>query len=133
MLRYLLVILVVAVPNAHAATTLDRLEASVNSSLILTSDVSKFRETLPLRAQLDPLFGGTPIAAQGPKVPKGHAVEFLIAGATAVQIGTASFYDPLATVKAVEGLSAYCQSHAVEHVRDLVGTVRLGEPHPRGH
>jgi dihydroorotate dehydrogenase (NAD+) catalytic subunit len=74
-----------------------------------------------------------PIVGIGGIATAEDAVEFLLAGATAVQIGTASFYDPLATVKAVEGLSAYCQSHAVASVRDLVGTVRLGEPHPRGH
>ena len=60
------------------------------------------------------------------------AVEFLIAGATAVQIGTASFYDPLATVKAVEGLSAYLDRTATASIRELTGTIDLSPP-PRGH
>jgi peptidyl-prolyl cis-trans isomerase SurA len=63
---------------ALAASSLDRLEASVNASLILNSDVSKFRSTLPLRSQLDPLFAGTPIAGQGTKAAKKDIVEFLI-------------------------------------------------------
>jgi dihydroorotate dehydrogenase (NAD+) catalytic subunit len=61
------------------------------------------------------------------------AVEFLIAGASAVQIGTASFYDPLATVKAVDGLTAYLDGKAIPSVRDLVGTIQLGGPQARSH
>ncbi len=65
-------------PSAHAAVPLDRLEASVNSAIILASDVQKFRATLGLRQQLDPLFAGTPIAAQGEKASQADIVEFLI-------------------------------------------------------
>lgn len=61
------------------------------------------------------------------------AVEFLIAGASAVQIGTASFYDPLATVKAVEGLSAYLDHKKIGRVTDLIGTIQLGGPPARTH
>jgi peptidyl-prolyl cis-trans isomerase SurA len=60
------------------AVVLDRIQASVNSSLILLSDVHKFRETLALRAQLDPLFAGTQVAAQGSKASDTDIVEFLI-------------------------------------------------------
>lgn len=74
-----------------------------------------------------------PIVGIGGIATAEDAVEFLIAGATAVQIGTASFYEPLATVKAVEGLSAYLTSHGVEHVRDLVGSIQLEGPPIRGH
>ncbi len=63
---------------AMAAPTLDRLEASVNSSLILLSDVKRFRDTLRLRAQLDPLFTGTTIAAKGAGSSDAEIVEFLI-------------------------------------------------------
>lgn len=66
-------------PSALAApASIDRLEASVNTSLILLSDVRKFRETLGLRAQLDPLFAGTTVAAQGPSASKKDIVEFMI-------------------------------------------------------
>jgi peptidyl-prolyl cis-trans isomerase SurA len=64
--------------TAAPAATLDRLEASVNSSLILLSDVRNFRETAALRAQLDPLFAGTPVAAQGASAPTSDIVDFLI-------------------------------------------------------
>ncbi len=62
----------------QARVILDRLEASVNSSLILTSDVSKFREIVKLRSQLDPLFAGTPVAAKGSDAPTQEIVDFLI-------------------------------------------------------
>jgi peptidyl-prolyl cis-trans isomerase SurA len=58
--------------------TLDRLEASVNSSIILQSDIRKFREIMKLRAQLDPLFAGTSVAAKGPQASDADIVEFLI-------------------------------------------------------
>ena len=55
-----------AVLKTPQSAVIDRLEACVNSSLILLSDVVRFRKTMPLRAQLDPLFSGTPLAAKGP-------------------------------------------------------------------
>jgi peptidyl-prolyl cis-trans isomerase SurA len=58
--------------------TLDRLEASVNSSLILQSDIRKFRDVVSLRGQLDPLFAGTPLSAQGAKASNADIVNFLI-------------------------------------------------------
>ena len=61
------------------------------------------------------------------------AVEFLNAGATAVKIGTASFYDPLATVKAVDGLSAYLDKTGVASVSELTGSIDLESPLSRGH
>ena len=57
---------------------IERLEASVNSSLILQSDVKKFHETAKLRAQLDPLFSGTPVAEKGENAPVTDVVNFLV-------------------------------------------------------
>jgi dihydroorotate dehydrogenase (NAD+) catalytic subunit len=54
------------------------------------------------------------------------ALEFIIAGATAVQIGTANYYDPQVTMKVVDGLSSYCDRHAVESIRSLVGSIVKG-------
>lgn len=48
------------------------------------------------------------------------AVEFLLAGATAVQVGTASFADPLAAKKTLDGLAAYCAERGLS-ARDLIG------------
>ena len=51
------------------------------------------------------------------------AVEFLLAGATAVQVGTATFVDPRAPLKVRDGIAAYCARHGVRDVRDLVGAL----------
>jgi len=51
------------------------------------------------------------------------AVEFLLAGATAVQVGTASFIDPLAPKKVLDGLRAYCERRGLG-ARDLIGKMR---------
>lgn len=66
-----------ATATAHTAL-LDRLEASVNSSLILLSDIRKFRETEKLRQQLDPLFAGTAVAAKGKSASNGEIANFLV-------------------------------------------------------
>jgi dihydroorotate dehydrogenase (NAD+) catalytic subunit len=49
------------------------------------------------------------------------ALEFLMAGATAIQVGTANYYDPTVTMKIIEGLSRYCRCRAVESIRSIVG------------
>ncbi len=52
------------------------------------------------------------------------AVEFLLAGATAVQVGTATFVDPRAPLKVRDGIAAYCARHGVRDVRSLVGALQ---------
>jgi len=52
------------------------------------------------------------------------AVEFLLAGATAVQVGTATFVDPRAPLKVRDGIAAYCARHGVRDVRTLVGALQ---------
>lgn len=67
------------VPSVQAAPkSVDRLEASVNSALILSSDVASFRKTLKLRSQLDPLFSGTRVAAHGEAATDEEIIQFLI-------------------------------------------------------
>jgi dihydroorotate dehydrogenase (NAD+) catalytic subunit len=51
------------------------------------------------------------------------AIEFLLAGATAIQVGTANFADPLAGLKVKGGIAAYCERHGVA-VRELIGRVK---------
>ncbi|AJC21780.1 dihydroorotate dehydrogenase [Pandoraea pulmonicola] len=53
------------------------------------------------------------------------AVEFLLAGATAVQVGTASFRDPAVMGRIVDGLDAYCDAQDVERIATLTGAVAL--------
>ena len=51
------------------------------------------------------------------------ALEFIIAGATAVQIGTANYYDPKVTMKVIDGLSDHCRQEKVAHIGSLIGSL----------
>jgi dihydroorotate dehydrogenase (NAD+) catalytic subunit len=66
-----------------------------------------------------------PIIGMGGIVDARDALEFMIAGATAVQVGTANFVDPFIWPKLIGGISAYLERHQLASARDLVGTVDL--------
>ena len=51
------------------------------------------------------------------------AVEFILAGATAVQIGTSNFVDPTVSLKVIDGIAAYCERHRFHHASELVGAL----------
>jgi dihydroorotate dehydrogenase (NAD+) catalytic subunit len=69
-----------------------------------------------------------PILGLGGIVTPADAVEFLLAGATAVQVGTASYADPRATDRLARGLESWCRSHEVEKVTSLTGAVEVPRP-----
>jgi len=52
------------------------------------------------------------------------AIEFMIAGASAVQIGTAIFIDPTIPVQIVDGLSTYMERHKIQSVNELIGSLQ---------
>jgi dihydroorotate dehydrogenase (NAD+) catalytic subunit len=66
-----------------------------------------------------------PIIGQGGVASATDALEFLIAGATAVGVGTALFYDPLVCKQINNGIRRYLERHQLEHVEQLVGTLVL--------
>ena len=66
---------------------------------------------------------GVPIIGQGGIVSATDALEFIIAGATAVGIGTALFYDPLICRKINAGILDYLERHGMRSVAELVGTL----------
>jgi dihydroorotate dehydrogenase (NAD+) catalytic subunit len=68
-----------------------------------------------------------PILGMGGIVTPEDAVEFLLAGATAVQVGTASFADPRATERLAQGLESWCRAHQVEKVSSLTGALDLSQ------
>jgi dihydroorotate dehydrogenase (NAD+) catalytic subunit len=70
---------------------------------------------------------GVPIIGQGGIVSAQDALEFMIAGASAVGIGTALFYDPLVCSKINQGLLDYLRRHNLDNIGRLVGTVELNE------
>ncbi len=66
-----------------------------------------------------------PIIGVGGIATPEHAVEFLMAGANAVQVGTAAFADPRASIVVQRGLAQWCHSHGIDRVTDLVGCVQF--------
>jgi dihydroorotate dehydrogenase (NAD+) catalytic subunit len=66
-----------------------------------------------------------PIVGMGGIAKAEDAVEFLLAGATAVEVGTASYADPRAAEKIANNLERWCASHDVAKVADLTGGLRL--------
>ena len=53
------------------------------------------------------------------------AIEFLLAGASAIEIGTANFIDPTITIKVAQGIVEYCERHGFKNVSDLTGALEL--------
>ncbi len=64
-----------------------------------------------------------PIIGMGGIMTGEDAIEFIMAGATAVSVGTATFHDPMASVKVVEGIEAYMKQYGVEDINKLRGIV----------
>jgi dihydroorotate dehydrogenase (NAD+) catalytic subunit len=64
-----------------------------------------------------------PILGMGGIADARDALEFVIAGATAVQVGTANFVDPYIWPKLLDGITAYLQRHHIARISDLVGTI----------
>jgi dihydroorotate dehydrogenase (NAD+) catalytic subunit len=69
-----------------------------------------------------------PIVGIGGITTAEDAVEFLLAGATAVQVGTASYADPRATQRIAQDLEQWCARHHVPRVADLIGALDLSLP-----
>jgi dihydroorotate dehydrogenase (NAD+) catalytic subunit len=67
-----------------------------------------------------------PIIGQGGITTADDAIEFMIAGATAVGIGTALFYDPLVCPKINAGIARYLRGHGLKSVSELVGSLQVG-------
>ena len=65
-----------------------------------------------------------PIIGMGGIMTAEDALEFILAGATAVSVGTANFHDPCATVKVIGGIQAYMDRYGVKDIKELVGAVR---------
>ena len=64
-----------------------------------------------------------PVIGMGGIMNATDAIEFLIAGATAIQIGTANFIDPTTPVKVLEGIEEYMKRHSITQVSDLIGSL----------
>lgn len=65
-----------------------------------------------------------PIIGMGGIASAEDALEFIMAGATAVSVGTANFFNPYATMDVVKGIQEYMQRNHVEHIQELIGCVK---------
>jgi dihydroorotate dehydrogenase (NAD+) catalytic subunit len=68
---------------------------------------------------------GIPVVGMGGIVRAEDAVEFMLAGATAVQVGTASYADPRAVENIANGLRRWCAGHDIPRVSELTGAAEL--------
>jgi dihydroorotate dehydrogenase (NAD+) catalytic subunit len=66
-----------------------------------------------------------PIIGMGGIADARDALEFIIAGAAAVQVGTANFVDPFIWSKLLEGITSYMERHRIARIADLIGTVDI--------
>ena len=65
-----------------------------------------------------------PIIGMGGIATPEDAIEMILAGASAVSVGTANFYNPNATIEIIDGIEAYMKKNGFESVKDMVGIVK---------
>jgi len=68
-----------------------------------------------------------PVIGVGGILDDRDALEFLIAGARAVQVGTANFVNPLATLDIVEGIRRFCSEKGIENIKELIGSLNIAD------
>jgi dihydroorotate dehydrogenase (NAD+) catalytic subunit len=67
---------------------------------------------------------GVPLVGVGGITTANDAIEYMIVGASAVEVGTANLIDPEASVKVAEGLRKYCRENQIKNISELVGTLK---------
>ena len=55
------------------------------------------------------------------------AIEFILAGANLIQIGTANFIDPQSSIKIIGGMERYCQENGIKSIKSLVGKLDINK------
>ncbi len=66
-----------------------------------------------------------PVLGMGGIATGGDAVEFMLAGASAVQVGTANFIDPDATIQIIREIETYCKNQNIDRVEEIIGKVQI--------
>jgi dihydroorotate dehydrogenase (NAD+) catalytic subunit len=66
-----------------------------------------------------------PVVGLGGITNATDAIEFLLAGASAIEVGTANFMDPAVTGKIVDGINDYLDRHGFSSVRDIIGALEI--------
>ena len=65
-----------------------------------------------------------PIIGIGGIMTAEDAIEFFLAGASAIQVGTANFVDPQTTARVIDGIKSYLELHKLADIKELVGKIR---------
>ncbi len=65
-----------------------------------------------------------PVIGMGGIMTAEDAIEFILAGASAISVGTANFHNPYATAEIIQGIEAYMKKYEVEDIKELIGAVR---------
>ena len=66
-----------------------------------------------------------PILGMGGIINGADAIEFMLAGATAISIGAGNFIDPYTSVKTVKGIESYMIKHKIEDINSIIGKVQM--------
>ncbi len=64
-----------------------------------------------------------PVVGLGGIMNGRDAIEFMLAGARAIEVGTANFIDPAVTIKIIDYMNDYCERHGVDDINDIVGMI----------
>ena len=64
-----------------------------------------------------------PVVGLGGIMNATDAIEFMMAGATAIEIGTANFIDPTVTIKVIEGMNEWLDRHGIKDIKDIIGAI----------
>ena len=66
-----------------------------------------------------------PILGMGGIMCGDDAIEYMLAGATAISIGAGNFMDPETSIKTIEGIENYMKKHNIDNLSDIIGTVQM--------
>ena len=67
-----------------------------------------------------------PVIGMGGIMNATDAIEFMLAGSTAIQVGTANFIDPAISIKIIDGIKQYCEENGFKSASELIGAMRVG-------
>jgi len=66
-----------------------------------------------------------PVIGIGGIMDAGDVIEFMLAGSTIIQVGTANFLYPQVSIKIIEGLTEYCERHKIKSIKELTGALKI--------
>ena len=93
----------------------------INTLMGMAIDIEKRRKVLSIGT--GGLSGPVPVIGLGGICSAKDAIEFLMAGATAIEIGTANFLDPTISIKVRDGINSWLDAHGCHNVQEIIGVL----------